>query len=122
MHETIQHLVRYIVACIEAGEFESALDKNGKPFARVQPEVWDFEAPGRGTEVRSASVYVRKNGCVQLLANLGGFNNRTEKKWARSTNVTIKPINEFASIVIENGKMKLVVEREQFDSLIQRLS
>ena len=119
MSKTIETLVEYVVASIEDGRFESALDKNGKPFVRVQPVCGMLR---RVVEVDSASVYVRKNGCVQLLANIRGYNHKTQKRWARSANVLIKPLNEFASIVIENGKGKFVVEREQFDSLIERLS
>lgn len=119
MSDTTKSLVAYIVASIEDGEFESALDKNGKPFARVRPgSPWHSEE----LKVKSASVYIRKNGCVQLLANIGGFNRKTQKRWARSTNLTVKPINEFGCVVLENNKMRFLVDRSEFDNIIERLS
>jgi hypothetical protein len=119
MSDTTKTLVQFIALSIAEGEFESALDKNGKSFARVRPGSLTEHAE---LKVKSASVYIRKNGCVQFLANIGGFNRKTQKQWARSANVTVKPIDEYASIVIENNKMQFLVSRNLLDNIIERLS
>ena len=119
MSDTTKSLVQYIATSIEDGEFESALDKNGKSFARVRPGSL---AEHETLKIKSASVYIRKNGCVQFLANIGGFNRKTQKQWARSANITVKPIDEYGSIVIENNKMQFLVSRNLLDNIIERLS
>jgi len=119
MSKTIKTLLEFVVLSIEDGQFESAMDKNGNPFARVQPVCGTLR---RVVEVDSASVYVRKNNCVKVLANIRGYNHKTQKPWARSASILVKPVNETTSIVIEGRRPKFALDRAEFDSLIERLS
>ena len=122
MSHTAMNLVRYVMRALDAGDFEPVVDKKGVTFFRVEPGKYVWGAhDGLSTEVKSAAVYLRKNESLQILANIGGLNSETGKKWARGVHVTLKPVNPTCTIVLEGKKYVNWIERDTSNRMRNRL-
>jgi len=125
MSHTAMNLVTYVARAIDAGDFQPVVDKKGVTFFRVEPgkHVWWNE--GREdelfTEIKSAAVYRRKNESLQILANIGGLNSETGKKWARGVHITLKPVNPACTVVLEGKKRIDWIERDTSNRMRDRL-
>lgn len=112
-------LLDYVIRCITAGEFERRIDRKGNTFWRVRGE--QFDELTIGPIVRSAVVYLGKNDSFRIVANVGGINRHSGKRWVRSQTVMAKPVTEWACIVL-SGKQTNLVDRSTIEGAVAQLT